>query len=270
MELFPSGIKPWALSRARLTTWAGLSFGIGVALLIVGPTLTLEWVRNFLTAIGSSFVSIAGALLITEYWLKPAYTQDVLAVVGVRDEVFNTGLRQLGPESQVDWSAVYREATEVTVVLNDLRSFQARHWPEICERARLTGMRVRLLAAPSGYGEAPTKISDLTSPTGPLKEFETEWRRLDNGKQLNKNSMLSLEAVNVSMPYTLFLTERTGVLVFKALASDASSRGFALVVEGAGRSTVIRWVHERLPMLEGSVEIPPVWYSPNWKPRKDR
>ncbi|WP_418606394.1 hypothetical protein [Georgenia sp. SUBG003] len=190
--------------RQRPTPWKGGSEGTtdlyaDHLLSTVAPNASSSTVGNLSVAVGSASISIAGALLITEYFLKPAYTRDTAAMVGLKYELQQEGVQALRLESKVDWGSHYENANRIVAILSEPQSFRQLHWPEIVQRARSAGVSITILvplisranASLAGYGD------DEASYGVAMREVTTaiehEWKRVATAGELNSKAALTID-----------------------------------------------------------------------------
>jgi len=266
----------WALSKSKLTTWTILAFVAGLALLIVGPLVSPPSLSTTLTAIGSAFLSISGALLITEYLLKPTYTADVLRLVGIDREIRQTGLSELRLETQVEWPSKYRRSNSVVALISEPQSFRQLHWPAIIDRAKHGEVSVTLLipesgqpaaAAAAGYSGQQSSFDEAI--TSLRVAIETEWRRLLSSGQLSTNAQLTIDPVPTAAPFGVYMIGRVWCILLNALVPDLTSGRMAIVFDAGDGSPLAQWVLDRMTIVDGQRETP-LWRSPNWDDHRER
>lgn len=259
----------WTLSRSKLTTWTVISLAAGILLLIFGPSVQPDWLGSALPALGSAAFSIAGALLITEYFVKPAYTRDILSIVGIERELYETGLFELRPEARVDWKSRYARSRTIKAVISEPNGFQQLHWPAIIDTARRRPVSVTILAphselAPAAQMAGYSVQSEYDAAVAQLcSAMEVEWKRLSDAKSLDANASLTIEPVTVAVPYAIYICDNFWSLVLNAPAADRVSGRTAMLYRANEGSSLETWLTDRLDLLDKARETP-LWRSPNW------
>ncbi len=131
--------------RGAILTWGGISAVAGVALLIVALVTDERWLETLCMSLSSAAISIAGALLITEWILKPLYVRDILNVARLSADVHHSGLEFIGSAQDVNWSKYLsgNHPVEMAIGTPGLL-FNSGVWASLRKAARADQKLVRL------------------------------------------------------------------------------------------------------------------------------
>lgn len=153
--------------RTALLAWGLVAILIGVGLIVADYFVDNEYVSLGLSSLSSAALSIAGALLITEWIIKPLYVRDVLQVANLSAEIYRAGIRYARPSHSVAWSELLSGPSDITVAVGNESVFRGGPWTAIMEASRAGSRTVRL------------HVSEALASAGFGAQIERQWR--DNG-----------------------------------------------------------------------------------------
>ncbi|MFQ6170952.1 hypothetical protein ACK8HX_05040 [Oryzobacter sp. R7] len=150
-----------------LLAWGLITVLVGIGLIVADYFITNEYVSLGLMSLSSAALSIAGALLITEWIIKPLYVRDVLQVADLSSEIYRAGLRYVRTSHGVAWSEILGVKGEITAAIGNENVFRSGLWAVIMEASRVANRDVRL------------HVSEDLAAAGFGATIERQWR--DNG-----------------------------------------------------------------------------------------
>jgi hypothetical protein len=153
-----------------------LTVVIGIVLLLIDYFFVENAFWSLILAtLSSSAISIAGALLITEWLLKPLYVRDVIQVAGLSAEIHRAGIRYARTNHDVVWSEILAGSSDISSAIGNENVFRSGPWVAIMEASRASRRSVRL------------HVSQKLANSGFATLIEQQWR--DNGCKTNGSSL---------------------------------------------------------------------------------
>lgn len=153
--------------RTALLAWGIIAILLGIGLIVLDYFVKNEYFSLGLMSLSSASLSIAGALLITEWIIKPLYVRDVLHVANLSSEIHNLGLRHIKTSHKVGWAEIFAGASDITAAAGNENAFRSGPWVAIMDAARAATREVRV------------HISMRLANDGFGATIERQWR--DNG-----------------------------------------------------------------------------------------
>lgn len=163
--------------RTALFAWGIIAVLVGIGLIVADYFVENPYVSLGLMSLSSAALSIAGALLITEWIIKPLYVQDMLQVANLSSEIHRQGLRYVRTSHSVGWGEIFSGTSDITAATGNENLFRSGPWAAIMEAGRATKREVRV------------HISTSLAAEGFGSAIEHQWRQ--NGCQ-SKGSTLSV------------------------------------------------------------------------------
>jgi hypothetical protein len=242
--------KRWRPTKAgadhlRTSLWLASTL---VALLVLG----LWWKgglssREFYLTLASALVSIIGALMITEIFLKPVYTKDVIGLTSLSHRLFDLGVKEISEESRLDLDDVYQQSMEIAVATGAPNSFIERHWPAIKRACSNKKVHVRL------WVHVDSSRDDYADAKRLLARVEDEWKACDATK---KGGSISLESARWLPAHVVVVTDSR---VIVPIGGGQGASDPVLLVSEGGRDSLIRErCREQIRLLAEKDGEPPV------------
>ncbi|MDQ0261031.1 hypothetical protein J2W20_002945 [Sinomonas atrocyanea] len=126
-------MKPLRELLSGLMTWVAISIASGLALTLWSASITNPFWQPLLAAVGSTAISISGALLITEVILKPLYVRDVLDVARLSSEVYGSGLSSITRANKLSWEKYLSGTGDINIAVSNQALLNAGAWQQIVE-----------------------------------------------------------------------------------------------------------------------------------------
>jgi hypothetical protein len=144
--------------RAALIAWGLVTVLVGIGLIVADYFIENQYVSLGLMSLSSAALSIAGALLITEWIIKPLYVRDVLQVANLSAEIHRIGLRYVRNSREVGWNEIFAGGSAITAAIGNENLFRSGPWASIMEASRGVEREVRIhissRLASDGFGTA--------------------------------------------------------------------------------------------------------------------
>lgn len=249
------------------TGWIVVSIVLAIALAIasfVGTAFAEGAWQSIVSGLGSAFLSLALALLVTEVFLRPLFTTDVIQVAGLSRRVADLGFRDLKSESAVDFATFYRQGGDVWVLVQNPPTWTSRDLEHVLDsaefkRAKYTiifpqpGVVSRTVAA--SIGVDPTAFE--ASVTEAAATLEREWR----ARKIAGSSVVInyLEVVPRSF---LATNGSTALLGVETPVYKSTHRSMVVEIDLGNNSDVESWIRKSKTAIDSLVENPAAWTSP--------
>lgn len=120
-------------------------------------------------------LSIVGALIITEFVLKPLYIRDILQTANLSSEIHHAGIRAVRSMSGVDWRSILAGTEPISLAAGNENVLRSGPWTTVMEAAR------------SGKRQVHVHLSQELAESPLPDTLEEQWRRnacKDSGSQL--------------------------------------------------------------------------------------
>lgn len=229
---------------SRALRFALIASGIVALLAGIGFVALDYYVENgivsFLAAtVASAALSIAGALIVTEYILKPLYVRDVLHVANLSAEIHNVGIRYARPAHGIEWNAILGRSGDITVAIGNGSIFRSGLWVAIMAASRSAQRSVRL------------HVSEKLGDAGFGPDLERQWR--DNGCGAKGSSLSVIPHSEVTQGMVL----RCGSWVAATIADDPlNDDPLLLVFTSDSLESAVAAMDRGIERLDGSPTTP--------------
>lgn len=157
-----------------------LQCSVIVALLSIVLLFVDYFIEDKLTSLAVSSLaaagfSIVGALIITEFVLKPLYIRDILQTANLSSEIHHAGIRAVRSASSVEWRSILAGSESISVAAGNENVLRSGPWTSVMEAARSGTREVSVhLSMELANSHLPDKLAD-------------QWRRngcSDSGSKL--------------------------------------------------------------------------------------
>lgn len=175
--------------RSALLPWTLLSFVLAIVAYVFGQQATVKWHAEALEAVASSLLSVAVALLITEYVLKPLYVRDLLDVAQLSAQVHDAGVVNLQRFTGQDLDRYLGNTAEIDI--SGHVEMAERAWPTVLAAAKARRIKVFLHL-------------QIDSADSSWRIFERKWK--DSGCN-RSGSSLSIFPADAGMPMLSIMTD---------------------------------------------------------------
>lgn len=242
-----------------------------LASLVVGIFLYVvaEWSEGILKSIVSGMASALLALGVvtfaSEYILKTAFTEDVLAISELKHEIYNAGIQKIAGESDVDWSAILASTRRVKVVALRPSRWQATMWPQILRSAGAHPLEVSVIFIDPGsaslthmahrLGETSDGYADEIKRTA--RAVENEWKRAKAGWG-NRESMLQVDIVDAVSTHSVVRVDGSTCLIAEPVLAAAGSQETLVFIfrDVVGQSLPQKWLTDGIQDIAERCGIP--------------
>lgn len=221
--------------------------------------------RTLLSSVASASLSVALALLVTEFVVKPVLAKDLVAMAHLSKRIDLIGLRDLCEESKVDWDRFYAESDSIWVTAVDARYWFTRDSRRLLNAASERQVTVDIALPDDAEFDFTANLlgrdpavhrSDVASVSRDLQQAWTDGGSIRPGSRLTVHSY--------SGPVRTFLASngRTAILGVSAPIPNASDAPLYLVIDLSNGSDVGRWLGSSIASAKSKVQEVPIWESP--------
>lgn len=225
--------------KTALGTWTFASFLISVLLLLADYFVSGKFWSLALSSLASAGFSIVGALLITEFILKPLYVRDVLQTANLSSEVHHAGIKGVRGLYEVDWRQACAGELPISVAVGNENMLRGGPWPAILEacRTKKRTVRIHILKGPTAEALA--------------QGLEAQWR--SNGCQGKGSEILVVPHDRITQGLIL----KCGEWIVASLADDPGNDSPLLIVFSSdSRESVVDSLKRGILQLDESDSVP--------------
>jgi len=211
--------------RFRLSR--GQALTTSLALTLIGALLqwaSIDWSMPLLGGFASVLIPLGVVSFITEYFLKAAYQEDLLDLVGLSHRLEEVGIENVSSDERVDWASLYSTSSVIRVLLIRPGTWQERDWNAVMTAAQdhTTEVSVYLPDPDTSARQVAEALSlDPDAYVASVRQnatlIEERWKNCrDESKTLHAGSTLTVEFVTHPPAYTLIQVDSIGMLLLQS------------------------------------------------------
>ena len=262
--------------------WGSSALGFALtrtALLVAVLALTILSIGTFVwssaltgtsgaivSAIASTFLSLAVAIFITEIALKPIYTHDILQLIGLRQRLHDIGLIDVTRENGADWEALYDGCAHLrALILLHPAVWRNNQLPLVMGAAKSRKVEVDLylidpdssaLAIVAGnLGLEPSAYRQEVLETA--EDVESTWKAARGRHTLHAASTLTIHYVDAVVQQSVTSFDGHSILVLPPTTPERAAWHLALQFNASARSEATEWLEDRWRVIEDHLNSAP-------------
>jgi len=193
--------RRFPLSRARAVIVALLFVLAGVIVLFVVAPHVRQSSRPTVFELGAVILSIGLISSAYEFYLRRAFTEELLDAVGLAHELKRVGIQQICTDAELDWTNLLENGTAYGLLLLEPTAWVAQEWPRVMAASRRRQTQIRIYLPDPGGDGMPALAARLALQPEALsqriadaeQEFENAWKNArDSKRQPVKGSSLEI------------------------------------------------------------------------------
>jgi hypothetical protein len=252
------GDKYWLLAIGILAA------GIG---LFVGAAVTEGVPSALLSGLASTFVALGLVTVVSDRFLRNAYTVDLLELVDLSHELYNSGVLIVEEESRFDWGRFLGDSKSVDAIVLDPEHWKTAVWPHVLRLARRGQRDVRVSFPAVGESIPIEHLARLVDQSSSAyvertdevaKSLERDWKSRSMGPRLADVSTLTLGAIPAAPPYSVIRVDSQVCLLISPLHPESGGQERRCLVfrEMDGVRGTFEWCESGSRALLGTAETP--------------
>lgn len=198
---------------------------VAVSLALILLSVVLQWLASreknaLLESLAATTLSLGAVSLIAEFFLRSAYTHDLLSLVGLRESLHTVGVEEIVPSEARDWVRLYQGSSEITTLILRTQPWLERDWSLVLNAARARSVQVTVFMPDPTGGVADSVAQQLgidsTNYAASVREvagqIESSWKAARESGSLNKDSTILVEYLSLPPAYGLIQSDGLGVI----------------------------------------------------------
>ncbi|WP_166503351.1 hypothetical protein [Modestobacter italicus] len=222
------------------------------ALGLIALGLVFNWVGDdgtLLDSTGGALFSLGLVTFISDFYLRRAYTYDLIRLVELSGHVKDVGFRRAETDRHIGWAQIFAGGTAYRFYLPVPTAWLSREWPSVLDAAQKRDVAVSvylpdpagpLLASQAGLvGQDAERFA--ASLEGVAETIEADWKNAAAANLLRPGSHVTIYLVTDLMPCGLVSVDAKHALLAHEVAVRTTQGPIVFQFEKEDESVPLPW-----------------------------